>query len=422
VGSFRLTTVAADAGTAGADTLLLPFDRPLADWGPELVVHVPRGISRHLVRFVEVSGAIFAVKEGTDRFVVREYDLLQALGERSVPVVRAFGYAVARVDDDGAALPGLLLTRHLAFSQPYRALFTGRPLPGLQGRLLDALAGLFVRLHLAGFFWGDCSLSNTLFRRDAGALAAYLVDAETGELHPQLSDGQRNHDLDIAVENIAGELLDLQVAGLLADDLDVVDFVWSLPPRYTGLWSELTADELVPPGENFRINARIRRLHQLGFDVGEIAVRTEPGGLRLHLDTQVVEAGHHQRRLFALTGLRVQENQARALLDDLARFRAKWEAGLGTPVAESLAARRWLDEKFFATLALVPPELRPRLPDAELYHEINEHRWLLSERTGHDVGRATAVASYVGAVLTDLPDQSVDLAGPPTEEFEPLFD
>src|SRR5207247_5626162 len=69
-----------------------------------------------------------------------------------------------------------------------------------------------VRLHLAGFYWGDCSLSNTLFRRDAGALAAYLVDAETGEMHPRLSDGQRSYDIDIATENIAGEIYDLQAA------------------------------------------------------------------------------------------------------------------------------------------------------------------------------------------------------------------
>ncbi|MFN2629163.1 MAG: hypothetical protein ABR569_11060 [Gaiellaceae bacterium] len=72
--------------------------------------------------------------------------------------------------------------------------------------MLNAFAELLVRLHLAGFIWGDCSLFNTLFRRDAGALSAYLVDAETGELHGQVSDGQRRYDLDIAKENFAGEL------------------------------------------------------------------------------------------------------------------------------------------------------------------------------------------------------------------------
>ena len=286
-----------------------------------------------------------------------------------------------------------------------------------------ALVGLFVRLHLAGFYWGDCSLSNTLFRRDAGALAAYLVDAETGEMHPRLSDGQRSYDIDIATENIAGEILDLQAAGLLDENLDVLAEVSQLRPRYEQLWTELTDDVVVPPGENYRINQRLRRLNDLGFDVSELTINTEPDGLRLHYDTQVVEAGHHQRRLFELTGLRVQENQARTLLGDLARFKAKWESGTGGPVPDDLAARTWLDQKFYGTLSMVPPELRVKLPDAELFHEINEHRWLLSERRGHDVGRAAAVESYIASVLRDLPDTRVDLSsGPPTEEFEPIFD
>jgi hypothetical protein len=417
VGSYAFTAVGTNTELIG-----LPFETPLADWPDELIVFVPRGISRHLVRFVEVGGEVFAVKEATDRYVLREHTLLRALAEHSVPVVEAYATVVDRVDDDGDELGALLITRHLQFSQPYRSLFTGRSLPELRNRLLDALAGLFVQLHLAGFYWGDCSLSNTLFRRDAGALAAYLVDAETGEIHDRLSDGQRSHDIDIATENIAGEMFDLQAAGHLDESFDVFEAVQSLRPRYQSLWVELTDDLVVPRGENYRINAQLRRLNDLGFDVSELTIKTEPEGLRLHVDTQVVEAGHHQRRLFELTGLRVQENQARALLGDLARFKAKWEDGAGVPIADDVAARRWLDQKFYGTLGLVPADLRVKLPDAELFHEISEHRWLLSEARGHDVGRAAAVASYVGTVLRDLPDARVDLSGPPTEEFAPIFD
>jgi hypothetical protein len=418
VGSYAFTAVGTNTELIG-----LPFDVPLAEWPDELIVYVPRGISRHLVSFVEVGGEVFAVKEGTDRYVLREHTLLRALAEHSVPVVEAYGTVVDRRTDDGEDLGGLLITRHLPFSQPYRSLFTGRSLPQLRTRLLDALVGLFVRLHLAGFYWGDCSLSNTLFRRDAGALAAYLVDAETGELHPRLSDGQREHDIDIAIENIAGEMFDLQAAGLLSEEVDVLDTVRSFRPHYDSLWTELTDDVVVPQGENYRINARLRRLNDLGFDVSEMTIKSQPEGLRMHYDTQVVEAGHHQRRLFELTGLRVQENQARDLLADLSRFKAKWESGTGTPVPDDAAARRWLDEKFYGTLALVPPELRAKLPDAELFHEINEHRWLASEKRGHDVGRAAAVDSYVASVLRDLPDTRIELSsGPPTEEFEPVFD
>jgi hypothetical protein len=418
VGSYAFTAIGTNTELIG-----LPFDTPLADWPDDLIVYVPRGISRHLVRFVEVGGEIFAVKEATDRYVVREHQLLRALAEHSVPVVEAYATVVGRKSDDGEELDGLLLTRHLQFSQPYRSLFTGRALPGLRTRLLDALAGLFVRLHLAGFYWGDCSLSNTLFRRDAGALAAYLVDAETGEMHQRLTTGQRTHDLDIASENIAGEMFDLQAGNLLDESFDVLEAVDSLRARYDSLWTELTDDVVVPRGENYRINARVRRLNDLGFDVSELTIKTEPEGLRLHFDAQVVEAGHHQRRLFELTGLRVQENQARDLLGDLARFKAKWESGAGVPIPDDAAARRWLDEKFYGTLDLVPPELRKKLPDAELFHEINEHRWLLSEQRGSDVGRAAAVASYVRTVLRDLPDTRVELStGPPTEEFAPVFD
>ena len=154
-----------------------------------------------------------------------------------------------------------------------------------------------------------------------------------------------------------------------------------------------------------------------------MTIKTEPDGMRLRFDTQVVEAGHHQRRLFELTGLRVQENQARALLADLcAVTRPSGRTALGHAVSEDLAARRWLDEKFYATLALVPPELRAKLPDAELFHEINEHRWLLSEASGHDVGRAAAVASYVDTVLQRPAGHPGRPVRPPTEEFEPIFD
>jgi hypothetical protein len=418
VSTYRLTT----HGT-NTDLLDLPYGLPLAEWDESLIVHVPRGISRHIVRFVAADGEIFAVKEATDRFVLREHSLLRVLADRSVPVVDAYGTVVDRTADDGSELPGLLLTKHLTFSLPYRSLFTGRGLPALSDRLLDALAELFVRLHLAGFYWGDCSLSNTLFRRDAGALAAYLVDAETGELQPSLSNGQRANDLAIATENIAGEMFDLEAGGYLADSIDPIKTATALAPRYEHLWDELNRDEVVGRDESYRINTRVRRLNSLGFDVAEMAIRTEQDGRKLRFETQVVEPGHHTRSLFRLTGLRVQENEARALLADLARFRAKWAEGSGETVSEEVAARRWLTEKYHATLELVPAEERGKMPDAELFHEINEHRWFLSEAQGHDIGRAAAVASYVDGVLRFLPDTALDLtSGPPTEEFEPIFD
>jgi hypothetical protein len=417
-GTYRLTTLGSHT-----ELLDLPFDLPLQDWDDDRIVHVPRGISRHVVRFVRVEDEVYAVKEMTDRAVLHEHGLLRELAARLVPVVSAFGTVVERTGTADEPLGGLLITRHLAFSLPYRVLFTGRDLPDVRNRLVDALAELFVRMHLAGFYWGDCSLSNTLFRRDAGALAAYVVDAETSEVHKTLSAGQRAHDLTIATENVAGEMFDLQAAGYLDESVDAIETAESLQCRYEQLWEELKRDEVIGRDESYRIDQRIKRLNNLGYDVAELGITTEAGCRRIRFGTHVVEPGHHQRRIRALTGLVVQENEGRALLSDLHRFRAKWSDAAGAEIPEDLAARRWLDEKFYATLALIPPEERRKLPDAELFHEINEHRWFLSETQGSDVGRQAAVRSYLDSVLQHLPETALDLdSGPPTEEFPAIVE
>src|SRR5437667_4171140 len=199
--SFRLV-----ARTGHPDFLDLPWEEPLEEWESERLVEVVRGIGRHVVRFVDYDGALYALKELPKRLADREDRVVRELEAESMPVVEAIGVVSGGGMAEGQAV---LITRHLDFSLPYRSLFTGRGVIDLRNRLLDALAELVVRLHLGGFFWGDCSLSNTLFRRDAGALTAYVVDTETSELHPELSTGQRAHDLAIMDENVAGELLDI---------------------------------------------------------------------------------------------------------------------------------------------------------------------------------------------------------------------
>ena len=88
----------------------------------------------------------------------------------------------------------------------------------------SALVVLLVRLHLAGFFWGDCSLSNALFRRDAGALQAYVIDVETSERYPTLSEGQRQMDLDIAVGPDGGGVLSVGGSVEASGDWQVLDY------------------------------------------------------------------------------------------------------------------------------------------------------------------------------------------------------
>src|ERR1700719_1474776 len=396
--------------TGHPDFLDLPWDLPLESWRHDRLVDVPRGISRHIVRFLRYGEAIYAFKELPRRLAEREYRLLAELDRLFIPVVEVAGLVTDRHlpgaerhskpgSEDEEELEAILITRHLDFSLPYRRVLgaTGAD-AALSDRLLDALVNLLIRLHVAGFFWGDCSLSNTLFRRDAGALGAYVVDTETGELHPQLSDGQRNHDLVIAEENIAGELFDVTAEGLV-HGMDPVHAAEELRTRYEGLWSELTSEVAFAPDQRYRMEERLQWLNSLGFDGGEVEVVAQSGEYRLRLQPRVVERRDHLRPLQALTGLEVQENQARRLLGDLARYRTELEAKAGGPVSETLAARRWLSDVFEPTIAAVPAELRGRLEPAELFHQVLDHRWYLSEAAGHDVGLSEAVKSFVATVL-----------------------
>lgn len=420
------------ARTPHPDFLDLPWHQPLETWESERIVEVARGIHRHVVRFVNYDGTLYALKELPDRIAEREYRLLRRLDEEEIPVVSVIGTVLNRSTGDavpgtrsqasGEDLAGVLITRHLEFSLPYRTLFTGHGIPRLRDRLLDALAELLVRLHLASFFWGDCSLSNTLFRRDAGDLEAYLVDAETGEIHPTLSDRMRRYDIDIAEENIAGELMDVQAGFGLPDEIDPIETAHSLRRRYENLWSELTHEEIFGPDERYRIDARLRRLNDLGFDVDEMELITSGDGYRLRLHTRVVEPGHHRRRLMMLTGLDVQENQARRLLYDIDSFRQKLELQGGAALPESVVAYRWLGEIFGPTIAAIPDDLRSKFQPAEVYHQVLEHRWFMSETEDRDVGLLRALRSYINDVLRHVPDELRVLDNDDEEQTGSTFD
>lgn len=396
---------------AAAGLLTLPWQQPLEDWDDERLQEIPqRGLSRHVVRFVAEEGEVFALKEIPERLARREYSLLRRLNAEGIPAVSVLGIAIERPDD----LDAVLVTRFLDYSSSFRALFANPRGAHLTDRLLDAQVELLVRLHLAGFMWGDCSLSNTLFRFDAGAFAAYLVDAETAEMHSELSDGQREYDLEMAFERVAGELFDLQAGGLLATETDPLGVAGELVRRYRALWDELTSEQLVrPEDQRYRIGERIRRLNELGFDVDEVElVDAGEGGSRVRLRTRVAEPGHHRRLLFARTGLDVQENQARRLLADIAGFRGWLEQVQGRRVPEAVAANRWLAEVYERVVDAIPEHLRNRLDAAEIFHEILEHRWFLSEKAGRDVGTRAAAADYFANVLPEVPDDLVMPAGP----------
>lgn len=387
----------------------LPWNIPLEQWPPEVLAALPRGISRHIVRFVNLNSNVIAVKEISSFVADREYEMLRDLLRLGAPCVRPIAVITGRVDANGEELNSVLITEHLSYSLPYRALFSQYMRPETATRLIDALAVLLVRLHLLGFFWGDVSLSNTLFRRDAGAFAAYLVDAETGELHPEgLTSGKRMYDIELARTNIIGELMDLQAGGLLEEDVDTIGVGDRIVSRYLELWDVLTGEESFSMSERWRVANRIERLNSLGFDVGELSMTTDLDGTHLSIQPKVVDAGHYHRQIMRLTGLDVQEGQGRRMLNDLEAYRSLWNRK-DEPL--EIAAHAWLADVFEPTIAAVPAEMRSKLEPAEIFHEVLEHRWYMSEAAGYDVSMQDAVADYVANVLANRPDEHSVISG-----------
>jgi hypothetical protein len=402
---MALHVVASRAGPAEKTALLgLPWATPLEDWSDEHVVPLPRGLSRHVVRIVRAGRLTLAVKETEPDIAMREYRLLRDLRRLDLPTVVPHGVVTGRTDSDGNELPAALVTEHLQFSLPYRSLFRHGLSADNLPELVDALVVLLVRLHLADFYWGDVSLSNVLFRRSAGGFAAYLVDAETGELKSTLSDRMREYDLTVAGENVFAELLDLQAGEELDPDVRAHEIVDLLAERYQALWGELTAVEEFGATEMWRIEQRIERLNELGFDVDELEMVTDLGGDTVRIQPKVVEAGHYCRELQGLIGLSVEVAQARRLLNDLASYTAHYDLGREE---RAVVANRWLTTIYEPLVAMMPSDQRGKLEPAEFFHEVLVHRWFLSEQAGREIDIFDSAADYISNVLPKRPDELV---------------
>jgi hypothetical protein len=395
------------------DFVDLPWTVPLAAWEHPRLVRMAHGISRHVVRFVRYGDRVYALKATGRHAAEKEYRTLRLLAEDNLPAVEATGVVTTRIDGADEDSDGVLITRYLEFSLPYWYLLARDEGPDITGKLIDAAVVLLVRLHLAGVYWGDCSLSNVLFRRDAGGLSAYLVDAETTEQRPSISNGVRQRDLDIAWENIVGGLLDLQAAGRVSEAVDPVEIADTLRERYDTLWSELTRAEEFEEAERWHIDHRIRHLNDLGFDVEELTINPGETGSTLRLQPVLVEEGHHARELRRRTGLEVQENQARRLLADIANFRARRQQDIGYEIAEGLAAAMWMVEVFEPIVNAVPGDLRTRLEAPEFFHQLLEHRYLMSEREQREVSNPEALVDYLTHILPHRPaERNLTTEGP----------
>ena len=381
---------------ASPGLLTLPWLDPLEKWSEDAASfrELNVGPSRHLVRFVEADYVLYALKELPTRIADKEYRVLRELEARELPAVRPVG--LVEQPDTGNSI---LVTEYLEHSWQFRRLFRRLPreLVKHRERLLDAIAGLLVDLHRAGVYWGDCSLANTLFKRDGQLLQAFLVDAETSEVHPVLSNGQRVHDLEILVENVSGDLVDVSMelgegGERVDEDLAAAE---SIADRYRALWDELTHEETFGPDERYKVEARVRRLNELGFAIDELALEPATADRStLRLKVAVANRRFHAQELRRLTGLEVGEGQATVLLNDLRAYQLRMATERPeTAGNDVLAGFRWRTDVFEPGMAKATAALGDVADPIQAYCDLIEVRWLLSEREGRDVGEQAALAA-----------------------------
>lgn len=383
----------------------LPWHTPLEQWPEDETLAAQRGISRHIVRLVrstpDPASEIYAVKETVEEFAVREYEALRELSLRGAPAVAQVAIVTNRYSQNGEELPCAIVTRFLPYSLPYRVILSGQITQHEITNMANALAYLLVRLHLLGFWWGDCSLSNTLFRRDAEGFAAYLVDAETGEFQKKLSDGQREHDLELARFNVAAELEDLKIAGVLFPAMDPIRASESVITRYRKIWKSLSEPQILPAGDRHAVERAMRSLQDIGFAVEEVDIQLAGDKSTVTFIPKLVAPNYHSQRLIELMGLETEELQAKRILASFDRYRSREIEK--TPKKEE-AAKRWLDEVFYKVVNAVPAAMRGRVEDAQLFHEVLEHRWYLGEKAGRDLGLEFATNDYISEVLPERMD------------------
>jgi hypothetical protein len=406
---------------ASPGLLTLPWLEPLESWGPDAadLRDIKVGPSRHTVRFVQADGVLYALKELPTRTAVKEYGVLRDLEGRQLPAVRAVG--VVEQPETGNSI---LVTEFLERSWQYRRLFQRLSPNGKhRERLLDAMSSLLVDLHRAGVFWGDCSLANTLFERDGQALQAFLVDAETSEVHPRLSDGQRELDLQILVDNVAGDLLDLAVAmGASPEEIDEhLAAAQSTAARYRQLWDELTREETFGLDERYKVAGLVRRLNELGFAVDELELEpVDRDRSRLRLKVAVANRRFHAEQLRQLTGLSVGEGQATVLLNDLRAYQARLERDRPGSAGDDVIGELWLAECFRPGVRKASRALGATVDPIQAYCDLLEVRWLLSERAGHDVGDPAALEALASRRAPSESAAEMAVVEAPTGSFTPL--
>lgn len=365
----------------------LPWGVPLDEWGARgvAVLSVRKGESRHEVVFVESGGRRYAIKETSPSAAEREIHAYEQARARGAPTLEPVGWvAVSGAPIEAGSVGGrpvylsgdngYCVTRLAEHALPQSILYR-YPFTEPNKRLLwNAIAGLLIELHEAGIYWGDPSLANVLIDLSERRLRAVMADAETAEVvSGPLGEGLRRQDLEAFAESLAWQSEDIRLARGLTEDT-----------------------QLITEGD---INYVLSRYE---------ALRAERHGAASQRETffgRLVDLERRMERLGALGYAALSLGGFGAL--------ARPSARPALPFADESGPRTELPRDDIAIAAVRPGwyadrvrellgERVPRAAAEAIYRQLNVHKYLLSQRAGHDVGMEAAARDWLEQVHQPL--------------------
>jgi hypothetical protein len=358
-----------------AELQKLPWTVPISEWqyhGVNILT-IKRGISRHVVIFVKAGRFSFGIKEISEEISKKEIDHYEQLLLRGIHTLVPAGFVVREEDPIPVATPigvqyeqnfiahtvTVLVDKVLPDSFLYSRNFRKEN----RQKIWDAIVRLFVQLHSNGVYWGDASLANTLIKFEKREvpfvgkqtiLIAYLSDAETVEIRPRLSRSMRDADLNFFFESMEWLNEDLRTSGIIRTDVGTEEDRTYIRERYDLLFSVEMKKKKFEQQTSFSIDKFLGSIFNPDY-----------------VDQFLKHIEEHKWYLG-------ERNQREITLADATK---DWYETIFVPICE-LFRNEHIPGLFKGKTA------------AELYIEIMNNKYYLSEQAGKDVGMVAAMRDY----------------------------
>lgn len=367
----------------------LPWELPLGDWRDSSKVkhlNIRKGLSRHLVIFVEVDRFKLAIKETSARTACKEIAHFEEMQRRQIPTLLPIGtvirteapmfestpFGVQKIENRIGHTITLLAEKVLPDSLLYGRGFKTEN----RNKIWNAVARLFATLHLNGIYWGDASLANMLiqFRKERvpklgkiTVIKAYLSDAETVEIPGFLSDSLKEMDLEFFFESMDWVLEDLRQAGITRGPLDTATDKKYIRHQYDKLIA--IHDEIVEfeRKTHLKVKAQMGEFSEEGYS-----------------ETMLKHIEEHKWY--------IAENDDGAV--SLPQAARDWYINVFLPICNSFKDQNLL-EQF------------PGKTATDLYVEIMQNKYFLSEKEGGDVGFLFALEDYCQKYGLEVSDSDI---------------